>query len=276
MDIFSQGIPNRPNLPGLTDHSSSCSPPAQAGHASGESSLWSLSGRCLYVTSPPEPSPPVGHIAFGHGGYHLYCLPAHGAEPATRLTLARRIRPAPVQGAGQALLLGWDRVFLLRQEPGSSGGGGEAAWSQLLPPAEYCAENAPLQHVAQHSGGSYIAVAGRRGAAICALLAGGKRKWRLFGDVRQESRVLPTCLAWSMDSLVIGTAPGVSAGEPAQLLFYPNNHLDKASLQRTEPLPHPACELHTASPSPDCRAGGGGIVQLLVHLSDGSVALYQV
>lgn len=72
------------------------------------------------------------------------------------------------------------------------GGDGELCLRHLPLPASYGAANWPLRHVALSADGRDVAVAGRRGAALCCLATG---RWRVFGDIsqaRKHTRFYPT------------------------------------------------------------------------------------
>jgi len=170
---------------------------------------------------------------------------------------------------------GPDRVLVLRSTHSDSK---ERAWEHLSPPLEYLQGNGPLQHASQSFDGNHIAVAGRRGAAIYNVKS---HKWRLFGDLSQENLTIPTSLAWCGSALLIACAPFVETRRgtrPPELRWYPSNHLDKASLLHSCPLPKPVCELHvvTKRGRRSFDADKEDSVQLLAHLSDGRAFLYLV
>eukprot|EP00698_Gefionella_okellyi_P006462 TRINITY_DN1579_c2_g1_i1.p1 TRINITY_DN1579_c2_g1~~TRINITY_DN1579_c2_g1_i1.p1 ORF type:complete len:1439 (+),score=343.45 TRINITY_DN1579_c2_g1_i1:4261-8577(+) len=119
------------------------------------------------------------------------------------------------------VLLGADRIWM------AAAGG----WEQLVVPPLYLASNWPLAHVSLSDGGRFIAVSGRRGAAIYDAMA---QRWKVFGDVTQEREVEAVGLQWFGRTLVIACRnPGT---EEYKILFYPYTHLDRASLLFTIPL----------------------------------------
>jgi hypothetical protein len=80
------------------------------------------------------------------------------------------------------------------------GGDGELCLRHLPLPASYGAANWPLRHVALSADGRDVAVAGRRGAALCCLATG---RWRVFGDISQARRAHPVTLASSVQTFLL-------------------------------------------------------------------------
>lgn len=63
----------------------------------------------------------------------------------------------------------------------------------------YISVNWPVMHVAASDDGSYLAIAGRRGVILHNLR---HKKWRVFGDIRQERAIRCVGLLW-MGKIVV-------------------------------------------------------------------------
>eukprot|EP00854_Cymbomonas_tetramitiformis_P031450 gene31450-39555_t len=124
------------------------------------------------------------------------------------------------------MLQGADRLLLVAE-----GEDGVPTLQHLIVPSTYMATNWPVRHVAVAPTGQDIAVAGKRGIT---LYNTASRKWRVFGDIRQERQVAATALLWLPK--IIGVCNELSGGKH-ELLFYPRYHLDNQSLLLRHPLP---------------------------------------
>ena len=134
-----------------------------------------------------------------------------------------------------ACLLGDDRVLCVF---GSDVlGDAERPTLHHLPlPQQYSGLNWPARLIAVSARGEDLAVAGERGAA---LYSHRHRRWRLFGDVNQESAIRCLSLTWVDEVVMLCCQP--CSSRPAlledsspqgqvQLRFYPKYHLDSTSL----------------------------------------------
>ena len=109
-------------------------------------------------------------------------------------------------------------------------------------PQQYSGLNWPARLIAVSARGEDLAVAGERGAA---LYSHRHRRWRLFGDVNQESAIRCLSLTWVDEVVMLCCQP--CSSRPAlledsspqgqvQLRFYPKYHLDASSLLATKRL----------------------------------------
>lgn len=95
----------------------------------------------------------------------------------------------------------------------------------------YISLNWPLMHVAASDDGSYLAMAGQRGVILHNLRL---KKWRVFGDIRQEKAIRCVGLLW-MGKIII-VAHHNAAADTFELCLYPRFHLDESSLLFRLPL----------------------------------------
>jgi RIC1 len=144
----------------------------------------------------------------------------------------------------------------------------EFEWQHLLIPHDYLWQNWPPRRVAVNDEGSYIAVAGKYGVALCAVKS---QRWRVFGDVRHDSRRINCCaLAWVGMSIVIGneirtTSRSGAVRSTFELLVFSRDEVESSAMQARRSLP-------TRPLIIDVRADG----YLLLICEDSSVVLYKL
>jgi hypothetical protein len=171
-----------------------------------------------------------------------------------------------MSAGGRLLLLGSDRLYYLtwpKHKPtaASAGAGSgraradssaielgdavpsEIAWRHLPIPQSYLASSWPIEHAAVSRDGSQLAIAGKRGLA---LYNTATTRWKLFGDEREERRVVCRGLCWFGRDVVIavvrpsgddGGSGGAKDDAPCELRCYPRSHLSERACLHRSPLP---------------------------------------
>ncbi|KAK3266990.1 hypothetical protein CYMTET_24423, partial [Cymbomonas tetramitiformis] len=170
----------------------------------------------------------VAGLCWDHHGYSLIAAENGSARRLVQFTMAKMVEQRRVVHGSPSvqMLQGADRLLLVAE-----GEDGVPTLQHLIVPSTYMATNWPVRHVAVAPTGQDIAVAGKRGIT---LYNTASRKWRVFGDIRQERQVAATALLWLPK--IIGVCNELSGGKH-ELLFYPRYHLDNQSLLLRHPLP---------------------------------------
>lgn len=131
--------------------------------------------------------------------------------------------------ATRLAMIGSDRILVLglKDETGME----LFDWQQLLYQRDYMQSNWPPRLVAVNAELNYLAIAGRRGFAICNIRT---RRWRVFGDIRQEQSIKCCALAW-VGKFVCACCEKKSSS--FELRLYPRDHLDESSMVALKELP---------------------------------------
>jgi RIC1 len=140
----------------------------------------------------------------------------------------------------------------------------EFEWQHLLIPHDYLWQNWPPSRIAVNDDGSHIAVAGKFGVALCAVKS---QRWRVFGDIRQESGRIKCCaLAWVGSSIVVGNEVSASPVSTSfELLVFSRDEVETSAVQARRPLPARPLII-------DVRSDG----YLLLICEDSSVVMYKM
>lgn len=139
------------------------------------------------------------------------------------------------------------------------------SWQHLLIPHDYLWRSWPPKRIAVNSDASYVAMAGKHGVAICQIRT---QRWRVFGDLEHDRRIICCALAWAGKTIIIGneveSADGSGKGD-FELLFYPRDQIEASALQAHRKLP-------SRPVLTDVRADG----YLLVMCEDAQVFLFKM
>jgi WD40 repeat protein len=184
---------------------------------------WSPEGLQLFTNSKENASNLLTH-SFARGIIH--------SAPAKTSMEQTALLSAPAE-----CLLGEDRVLCIYCSD-VTGNTEKPILQHLMLPQSYIASNWPAKDLAMSKDGLDIAVSGERGVVLYNMR---QKRWRMFGNVNQESQIRCHSLMWVMDMIMLCVS--VCKGRPSyfedpsqylqnsvQLQFYPKYHLDSSSL----------------------------------------------
>lgn len=99
--------------------------------------------------------------------------------------------------------------------------GGELIWDRVSYPSAYIVENWPIEQIISNGNGD-VAVAGRRGLAVCSW---ARHKWRVFGNRVEEQSFHVDSFCWYRSLICIAHGSKRGSTYQSKLLVLPRDHL---------------------------------------------------
>eukprot|EP00158_Paraphelidium_tribonemae_P008563 Partr_v1_DN28612_c0_g1_i5_m50199 putative protein RIC1 homolog len=182
----------------------------------------------------------VTHLFWGLGNFELFLLPTLSADydgPSYIFTvpfakyaiLTCNLR----DNMRHPFLIGDDRLLIHSGTDVDSSpfNNKTMVWQVVQIPAIYMGENWPIKHAASSADGRKIAVAGKRGFAICNT---STDKWKVFGNQQHERSFM--CLGgllWFKDLVVVASQDS-STFQNELRVYHGEQNLDNSNILHTE------------------------------------------
>ena len=176
----------------------------------------------------------INALTWGTEGYSIW---GFSKDYYNELIQINFIRTSLVQNpslhyAKSFILQGAEKIYQI-DKCSSSSFSSTKILTQLQVPQTYLNDNWPIRYISVNRNGTDIAAAGKKGIITYNSI---KKRWRLFGDQKQEQKIQCISLTWFKRCVIILNQIKEKGKIGYELLSFPHSHLSYSSLLLQETL----------------------------------------